>query len=145
MSRFHQGKFKPNNPKKYNGNIENIVYRSSWELKFLKFCDRNKNIIEYGSEEVIIPYFSPIDGKIHRYFVDFYIKVKNNENKIKTYLIEVKPKHQTVPPKKPKRISKHYQEALKTYAVNEAKWNAAKKVCEERDWNFLILTEDHLL
>lgn len=144
MSKYHQGKFRPKNPEKYKGDIHNIVYRSSWELRFLKFCDNNKNIIEYASEEIIIPYFSPLDGKTHRYFVDFYIKVKNSNNIIKKYLIEVKPKHQTVPPKKPKRMSKKYQDALKTYAVNEAKWNAAKRVCDERDWSFMILTEDHL-
>ena len=144
MYKTYKGKNIPKNPEKYVGDITNIVYRSSWERKLMKFLDENPNVLKWASEEAVIPYVSPVDNKIHRYFTDAYAKIKTKDG-IKTYLIEVKPKHQTVPPKKPKRISKHYQEALKTYAVNEAKWNAAKKVCEERDWNFLILTEDHLL
>ena len=144
MYKTYKGKYIPKNPEKYVGDITNIVYRSSWERRLIKFLDENPSVLKWGSEEAVIPYVSPVDNKIHRYFTDAYAKIKTKTG-IKTYLIEVKPKHQTVPPKKPKRMSKRYQEALKTYAINEAKWQAAKRVCDERDWNFLILTEDHLL
>lgn len=143
MYNTYKGKYIPKNPEKYVGDITNIVYRSSWERRLMKFLDENSNVLKWGSEEAVIPYFSPVDNKMHRYFVDAYAKIQTKSG-VKTYLIEVKPKHQTVPPKKPKRMSKKYQDALKTYAVNEAKWNAAKRVCDERDWSFMILTEDHL-
>lgn len=144
MYKTYKGNYRPKNPEKYVGDITNIVYRSSWERKLMKFLDENPNVLKWGSEEAIVPYISPIDNKIHRYFIDAYAKIKTKDG-VKTYLIEVKPKNQTVPPKTPKKITKTYKEALKTYAVNQAKWDAAKKVCEERDWNFMILTEDHLL
>ena len=79
----YSGFFKPNNPKKYRGNPTNIIYRSLWERKFMVFCDRSQNILEWGSEEVVIPYRSPIDGRVHRYYVDFYIKVNTKSNEIK--------------------------------------------------------------
>lgn len=143
MYNTYKGKYIPKNPEKYVGDITNIVYRSSWERRLMKFLDENPNVLKWNSEEAVIPYYSPVDNKMHRYFVDAYAKIQTKSG-VKTYLIEVKPKHQTVPPKKPKRMSKKYQDALKTYAVNEAKWNAAKRVCDERDWSFMILTEDHL-
>lgn len=144
MYKTYKGKYIPKNPEKYIGDITDIVYRSSWERRLMKFLDDNPNVISWSSEEAIVRYISPIDNKIHRYFIDAYAKIKT-KNGVKTYLIEVKPKHQTLPPKIPKRITKQYKEALKTYAVNLAKWDAAKKVCEEKDWQFMILTEDHLL
>jgi len=144
MYKTYKGKYIPKNPEKYIGDITDIVYRSSWERRLMKFLDYNQNVISWSSEEAIIRYISPIDNKMHRYFIDAYAKIKT-KNGVKTYLIEVKPKHQTIPPKTPKRITKQYKEALKTYSVNLAKWDAAKKVCEEKDWQFMILTEDHLL
>ena len=95
-----KSKYKPSYPRKYKGNPDNIICRSSWERKFCKWCDLNENIMEWGSEEFWIPYVSPVDRRVHRYFPDFIIKVKESTGQIKTYVIEVKPKRQTMEPKK---------------------------------------------
>ena len=88
-SKYTQGRFHPQNPGKYKGDLQNIIYRSSWELKFMQWCDRNPNVIEYASEEFCIPYLSPIDGRVHRYFPDFIMKVKEQSGEIKKYIIEI--------------------------------------------------------
>lgn len=139
-----KGKFIPRNVSKYRGDYRNIIYRSSWELKFMKYCDLNKNILEWGSEEIVIPYRSPLDGRIHRYFVDFYIKVKNVDGDIQKYLIEVKPKKQTKAPKIQKKMTKKYVYEVTEYAKNQAKWDAAKEFCEDRNYKFMLITEDEL-
>ena len=143
-SKYHQGFFHPKNPKKYKGNPNNIVYRSSWELKFMKWCDLNENVLEYGSEEFFIPYISPVDNRVHRYFPDFIIKVKEQTGETKTYVIEVKPKRQTREPKKPSRTTKRYLNEVKTYAINQAKWKYANEWCKDRKIEFKVITEDHL-
>jgi|TARA_Y100000114_G_C11752512_1_gene325122 hypothetical protein len=140
----YRGIFKPTNPKKYKGDPSNIVYRSLWERKFMKLCDNNSNILEWSSEEVIIPYKSPIDNRYHRYFVDFWIRQKNKDGKIVEKLIEIKPKKYTKPPSKQKKITKRYVSEVRTWGINNAKWEAAKKVCTKKGWEFLILTEDHI-
>ena len=140
----YKGKYTPTNPRKYRGNPSNIIYRSSWERKFMVYCDTNEKIIEWCSEEVIIPYLSPWDGKMHRYFPDFYIKVKQSTGKIKKFIIEVKPKNQTRPPKPVSRKTKRFINEVKTYSINEAKWKSAKKWCDHNDMEFKILTEDEL-
>ena len=139
-----KGRYIPRNIRKYRGDYKNIIYRSSWELKFMKYCDLNDSILEWGSEEVVIPYRSSLDNRIHRYFVDFYIKVEDMSGQIKKYLIEVKPKKQTKPPAKPKRQTKRYISEVTEYAKNQAKWKAATEFCEDRQWNFMIITEDEL-
>jgi hypothetical protein len=121
-----------------------IFYRSLWELKFMKWCDMNNNILQWGSEEIVVPYRSPLDGRIHRYFVDFYIKIRSRNGSIKKYLIEIKPKKQTVEPTQPKRKTPRYINEVTTYVVNQAKWEAAREWCADRQLEFLILTEDHL-
>lgn len=138
-----KGKFIPKNIYKYRGNYRNIIYRSSWELKFMKYCDINPSILEWGSEEIVIPYRSPLDNRIHRYFVDFYVKIKDSNNNIQKYLIEIKPKRQTVAPKQ-QRKTKQYVYEVTEYVKNQAKWDAAKDFCLDRNWQFMILTEDHL-
>lgn len=140
----YSGKYSPSNPQKYRGNYKMIFYRSLWELKFMKWCDLNHNILEWGSEEIVIPYRSPLDGKYHRYFVDFYIKVRTKTGQIKKYLIEIKPKKQTQEPTAQKRKTPKYINEVTTYVVNQAKWEAAKEWCADRQLEFLILTEDHL-
>ena len=139
-----KGRYIPRNIRKYRGDYKNVIYRSSWELKFMKYCDLNDSILEWGSEEVVIPYRSPLDNRIHRYFVDFYIKVEDMNGQIKKYLIEVKPKRQTAPPPKPKRQTKRYISEVTEYAKNQAKWKAATEFCEDRQWSFMIITEDEL-
>lgn len=142
--KYYQGRFKPKNPKKYLGDPTNIIYRSGWELKFMRFCDNHPNVIQWGSEEVVIPYISPIDGKVHRYFTDFIVKQLNTMGKKETLIIEVKPKAQTRPPEKKSRVTKRYLTEVKTWGVNQAKWKAANEFCKDRDWKFKIVTEDDL-
>ena len=136
--------FKPSHPKKYKGDARNIICRSSWERRFCNWCDINESILEWGSEEFWIPYLSPIDNRTHRYFPDFIIKVKESTGVIKTYVIEVKPKRQTKPPIKKKRVSKSYIYEMKTYSVNQAKWKAADEWCKDRKIEFKIITENEL-
>jgi hypothetical protein len=140
----YKGKFKPSFPQKYLGDPTNIIYRSLWELKFLKYCDTNVNILEYASEELAIPYRSPVDGKIHKYFPDVYIKVKEPDGSIKKYLIEIKPHKQTMPPAKPKRQTKGYIYEAYEYAKNQSKWEAAIDYCKDRGWTFKVITEKEL-
>jgi len=140
----YKGYFKPKNPKKYKGNPTNIVYRSGWELKLMLRLDQDPNVISWGSEEVVIPYRSPLDNKIHRYFVDFIVTKINKEGIRETVLIEVKPARQTKPPKVQKNITRKYITEVKTWGVNEAKWKAAKEYCDDRKWKFYIFTEKEL-
>ena len=140
----YKGRYTPKNPKKYKGDYHNIIYRSLWERKFMVYCDNSDNILEWGSEEIIIPYLSPWDGKIHRYFPDFYIKVKQSSGNIKKFIIEVKPKKQTRPPKPVTRKTKKWLNEIKTYSINEAKWKHATKWCKTNDMEFKILTEEEL-
>ena len=140
----YKGRYRPSNPKKYRGNASNIIYRSLWERKFMVYCDNNNKILEWGSEEIMLPYRSPIDNKIHRYYPDFYIKVKESNGKIKRYIIEIKPKKQTIEPKVKKRKTKGYIYEVYEYAKNQAKWKAAEEFCKDRMWEFKVLTEDEL-
>lgn len=140
----YKGLYRPVNPSKYRGDITNVVYRSLWELRFMKWCDGNSSILEWGSEIVIIPYISPVDKKIHRYFVDFYMKVKSSDGKIQKYLIEIKPEKFTKPPEIPARKTKKFIDEVFQYGVNQAKWKAAFEFCEDRKMKFMILTEKDL-
>ena len=140
----YKGKYRPSYPKKYKGDSSNIICRSSWERKFCRWCDLNESILEWGSEEFWIPYLSPVDNRVHRYFPDFIIKVKESSGQVKTYVVEVKPKKQTRPPKKPKRQTKSYIYECKTYAVNQAKWKAATEFCKDRLIEFKVITEEEL-
>ena len=140
----YKGRYRPSNPKKYKGNPSNIVYRSLWERKFMVYCDNHTKILEWGSEEIALPYRSPIDNKVHRYFPDFYIKVRESNGKIKRYIIEIKPKKQTLEPTVKKRKTKGYIYEVYEYAKNQAKWKAAEEFCKDRMWEFKVLTEDEL-
>jgi len=140
----YKGKYQPSYPKKYKGDPTNIIYRSLWERKFMVYCDLNENIIEWGSEEIALPYRSPVDNKVHRYFPDFYIKVKESNGLLKKYLIEIKPKRQTTPPPKPQRQTKKYLYEAYEYAKNQAKWSAAREWCADRGYEFKVLTESEL-
>jgi len=141
----YKGKFKPKYPNKYQGDIKEIVYRSSWELKMMKYCDTSKSIVEWGSEELVIPYLSPWDNRYHRYFPDFYIKVRTKNGSLKKYIIEVKPKNQCTPPERnPKRRTGVWYNKVKTWGINKAKWKSATEFCLDHNMEFKILTEDHL-
>ena len=140
----YKGRYNPVNPKKYKGNPQNIIYRSLWERKFMVYCDTNDKVLEWGSEEIIIPYISPWDGKKHRYFPDFYIKVKQSDGNLKKFIIEVKPKKQTRPPTPVERKTKRWINEVRTFGINEAKWKHATKWCKDNDMEFKILTEEEL-
>jgi hypothetical protein len=142
MAKYLQGLFKPIHPQKYRGDLTNIVFRSSWEMAYMCRLDKDPNIVEWSSEETVIPYVSPADGGIHRYFVDFQYKTKDN----RIFLIEIKPVAQTKQPPVPKskRVSKRYMRDIQIFAVNKAKWEAALNFCEERGWVFKVLTEKDL-
>ena len=140
----YKGKYYPSYPNKYKGDPTNIIYRSLWERKFMVYCDKNDKILEWGSEEIALPYRSPVDNKVHRYFPDFYIKVEENTGRVKRYLIEVKPLKQTKCPK-PRRVkTKAYLSEVMTYATNAAKWEAAIEYCDDRKWKFKLITEREL-
>lgn len=145
MKNYQQGKFIPKNPSKYKGNPYEIIYRSSYELKFMQYCDLTESILSYQSEEFCIPYISPIDGRYHKYFPDFFIKFKDKEGNIRKAIIEIKPeKDLKEPDRNPKRKTKSWAYQVKTWAVNQQKWSAAKKYCEERGWEFKVFTERQL-
>ena len=139
----YKGIFTPKNPGKYKGDPNNIIYRSSWERRFMAYCDRTPQVLEWGSEEIWIKYRS-IDNKIHRYFPDFYMKVKQPDNTIRKFIVEIKPSYQTKPPKKKLRKTRQYIKAIMGYKKNQSKWAYAKEWCQRNDMNFIILTEHHL-
>lgn len=146
----HKGRFRPDKPSKYRGDPSNIIYRSSWELKFMRWCDRHPHVLEWGSEEIIVPYESPVDKKMHRYFPDFVIKKINRDKTVSTVMVEIKPKAQTTPPDPSKattdkgKKSRRYLNEVMTYGVNQAKWQAAEEYCSQKGWHFVVMTEDHL-
>ena len=144
--KYHQGRFNPRNPEKYKGrDIKNIIYRSSWELIFMRNCDRKENILEWGSEEFFIPYFDPTTRKVRRYFPDFYMKVRDRDGVITRYIVEVKPKRQVKRPEKtPRKREKTFLNEVITWEKNQAKWKAAQEFCEDRMFKFKIITEDEL-
>lgn len=142
--KYTQGIFKPKNPEKYKGDVNNIIYRSSWELKVLMTLDIDPNVIKYSSEEIVIPYRCKTDNKPHRYFTDFWVKRKYQDGTIKEFIIEVKPFSQTQPPKKQQKITKRYIHEVKTYAKNVSKWEAAQEFCSKRGWIFEIISEKQL-
>lgn len=141
---FHKRFYKPLYPEKYIGDPTNIIMRSSWETRFAAWCDKNPQVVKWQSEETVIPYRCPTDNKIHRYFVDFRIQVRNKEGLLKTYLVEIKPESQTKPPIYPGRKTKKYITESFSFIKNQAKWKAAENYAKDRGWEFLVLTEHHL-
>ena len=142
--KFLQGLFKPKNPKKYRGDPTKIIYRSSWERKFMDYCDMKESIVEWSSESTVVPYRFDMDGKMHRYFIDFSISVREKDDTMQTYLVEIKPEKKTKHPNKPKRRSKtHLYESIE-YVKNQTKWEAARKYATDRGWKFIVLTENEL-
>ena len=139
----YKGRFTPRNPAKYNGDSTNIIYRSLWELRVMKYLDDHPGIIWWASEELVIPYWNPIDNKKHRYFPDFVAKMKTKTGKIKTVVMEVKPAKQTVQPTQKRKTKKYLTESA-TYLINQAKWKAATEFCKDNGWEFQIITEKEL-
>jgi hypothetical protein len=143
FKQYKQGVYKPSNRHKFSGS-KLPEYRSSWELKFFRWLDKNENVIRWTSESLKIPYRSPVDGRMHKYITDNVVTIKEG-NQIKKYVIEIKPKKQTIPPTKHgnKKQSTIIYENVQ-YAKNLAKWKAAIEWCRKRNYTFQIITEDHL-
>lgn len=139
----YKGWFKPRNPQKYKGDAKNIVYRSNWELRVMKHLDEHPSVIWWASEELPIPYVSPVDNKVHRYFPDFIVRTKRKDGLEQTSILEVKPYKQTMMPTQ-KRRTQRYLAEVATYAVNQAKWKAADLFCKEHGWQFKLITEKEL-
>ncbi len=138
--KFHQGQFAPKNPSKYAGDLSKIIYRSGWERKAMIFFDENPSILKWGSEEVIVPYVSPLDGRPHRYYPDFVIKIKTRDGTIQNVMVEIKPAAQCEPPKQKKQTKRMITET-QTYMVNQAKWQAAEEFCKRNNMKFQVVTE----
>lgn len=152
-SGFHQGYFKPKNITKYNGPFP-IIYRSSWERKFCYWCDQNENVVSWMSEPFSIDYFNILDNKFHKYYPDFYFRIKrgvdeNGHDIIESYVVEVKPKKQLQKPKEPKRKSakamQNYKKAFETFVTNNCKIDALRKAAKHRGFKVMLLTEDSKL
>jgi hypothetical protein len=150
--KWKSGKYNPVNPLKYIGDINNIIYRSSWERKFCQYCDINPNITKWSSEPTGIPYWSPIDKKEHRYFVDYYIQVKKGDV-FENWLIEIKPEDQYALNKRPKepignlteKKIRSYNEKLKIWITNRAKFEAATRFAESRGYKFGAINESFIM
>lgn len=140
----YSGKFSLKNTNKYLGDPTNIWYRSLWERRVMVRLDDDPNVIEWSNEEIIIPYLSPVDGRWHRYFPDFFIRVRNRHGIQEAMILEVKPLKQSVPPPIKKRITRQYIQEVATYGINEAKWKAADEYCKTRGWTFKVITEKDL-
>lgn len=151
-----QGFFEPKNPEKYKGNHEKIFYRSGMEKRFMIICDLSKKIIEWSYEPFSIKYLHPLDNRIRNYIIDFYICYYDEEtNENKKAIIEIKPSYEKIKPvpikenekttkKKKEKNKNQYNQALKTYIINLAKWKYAIRFAKKLNIEFLILTEEQL-
>lgn len=146
-SGFNQGYYKPINAEKYVGPTP-VIYRSSWERKFMMWCDNNQKVLMWSSEPVQIEYHSRQDNKMHMYYPDFYMKVLQEDGTIKEFLVEIKPKNQLIKPEPPKKMSKKalesFQYLAEQYVRNLDKYTYARTYCKNREWSFIILTEDSI-
>lgn len=140
FGKTYKGIYKLKRPEKYVGNSDNVVYRSAWERAAFLWCEKNSNIVEWSSEEIIVPYYDPTKKRQRRYFIDLYFKMKDGTS----FIIEIKPSSQLKPPKKGKRQSKKYIEEAMTYVTNQSKWKAATEFAELRGHKFLVWTEKEL-
>ena len=137
---WRQGVYEVRNPNKYVGDLKKVIFRSSWELYMNQFFDNNPNVLRWSSEEIIIPYVKPTDGKVHRYFPDYWVEYKNRHGNIVEEIIEVKPSNQVFLNRK-KRVTNYDRW---TRAINESKWRAATEYCNKRGIKFQILTENQI-
>lgn len=146
----YKGVFKPKNPHKYKGNVSKIIYRSSLELRFMNFLDKHPSVVSWQSEELWVPYRSPKDKRIHRYFPDFIVEFRRKDGTTITEMIEVKPFRETLEPeikrtKGSNRVTRQSLRALFIWGINSAKWKAAREYCINNDWHFRLLTEKNLM
>lgn len=135
----HKGKYRVKNPEKYIGNVDGVTYRSSWERAAFLWCDRSPDVAKWSSEEIVIPYRYAVDERLHRYFVDLYLEMKNGDK----WIIEIKPSKETKPPRKGKSQKRYIQESM-TYIKNQNKWEAASQFAKKQGWRFAIWDEHFL-
>jgi hypothetical protein len=144
--KIQQGQYNPKNPHKYVGDLSKIYYRSSWELKFLRHCDMSNDVVRYSSEAVMIPYTSPIDKRVHRYYVDFYVEIGRPDGVVSKWLLEVKPEKHTKLPKRPIKESvkslENYVKQVKRVLTNQAKFKAAKNFARQTGTKFGVVSLD---
>jgi hypothetical protein len=145
MAKTLQGRYRPLHPEKYKGNVSNILYRSSWEREFMKWCDASPSVHQWMSEERAIWYFDPIAKKKRRYFPDFLIKYVRSDGIVCEEVIEIKPSRQVAGPNpNPKRRTKAWMNSVNTYVTNMAKWKAAAEWASDRGMSFRLITEKEL-
>jgi hypothetical protein len=132
------------NKEKYIGDVNNVIARSKLERRFMRIFDTRPDILQWSSEELAIPYIHPIDNKFHRYFPDFWLKLKNKNGVITECLVEIKPYSQTKKPKSQKIITESYKNTCLTWLVNQAKWKAAKEFAKKQGIDFILMTEKDL-
>lgn len=142
MARYKQGYYTPKHPEKYVGDVTKIRYMSSWELQTHQFFDNNSRVLRWASEEIAIPYIKPTDGRMHKYYPDYWVEYVNVDGEIFQEIIEVKPAQQTRESKS--RNPKHRLYEQLTFAVNTAKWQHAIAWCESRNMKFRIITENSI-
>lgn len=147
--KIRQGYFKPAFPEKYIGDVSSIVFRSSWEFKFLKWCDLSDTVIRYASEPLGIIYYNPLDKRAHKYYVDFFVITKDKAGgPDQRWLIEVKPLKYVNPPVAPKIMTNNHMAnyiwASKQFIINRAKFEAAKAFADQRGVRFGVVTENFL-
>ena len=144
MANYLQGKYNVINKDKYVGDVNNVVYRSSWEKRVMLWMDNNPNVLKWGSEEIIIPYYDPSTNGQRRYFPDFIMQYKDRAGNVKKALIEIKPEYQTKPPVAKSKVTKRFIMETMEYEKNKSKWAYARQWCIERGLEFVVLTEKHL-
>ena len=136
----YKGRYTIKCPEKYAGDAKKVVYRSLWERQCFRWCEDNPKVKYWNSEEIVIPYKYEVDKRLHRYFVDLLVQMKNGD----TYLIEIKPKKETIPPKQGKRKTKRYINEVLTFSKNQDKWEAADQYAKHKGWQFQVWTEETL-
>lgn len=144
LDKSYKGVYKLKNPAKYVGDPNKVVYRSLWERRLCEYFDNSPSVLQWAIEPFAIPYVNAIDGSSHRYWIDFWIKVKDKSGTIKEKLIEVKPYKLTKPPIKQEKATKTYLTEVNLWVTNTSKWNAAKKLCKQKNWEFVIITEKNI-
>lgn len=138
MRTTFKGRYVLKNPQKYVGNPNNVICRSSWEYHVCEFFDTHPSVKRWASEEFAVPYVSPVDGRVHKYYPDFLVTYQNRAGETITELVEVKPSHET------RVVKKMTPEAMQKLAVNEAKWAAAAAFGAKNGIRFKVVTENEL-
>ena len=141
----YKGKYVVHHKAKYVGDLENVVYRSKWELDVMKYLDKTPSVLKWASEPFPIQYYNPIKQRPARYFPDFYVESQRPDGTVSRIIIEVKPLKQTKQPRKSKtttgKSKRRFLRETATFAVNQSKWKAATAFCEDQGWSFKLLTE----